>query len=352
MTDYAIDALLAPIDDAAPTGPDLEYDADFLALEREAAPKAERVMGDEVKAAEEPNWGDVAERSQALLQRSKDLRVAVHLATAWMRISGLPGWAAGMQLVRGLLESYWDGVYPQLDADDDNDPTARVNAVAPIASFNGALGYFEATAFVQSPRLGRYSLHDLRVATGDSKPSGADGSTAGDATASASLTEIEACCMDCDDDELTAVGEALAQTLEHVQAIDGIFNDNVGTAGPDLKPLLSAAKELKKFVDAQRARRHPDEAGATDGDAGDATGEDGVVQSAAANSRINGPQDVVRRIDEICDYYARAEPSSPVPLLLRRAQRLVGLSFADLMKDLAPSGVSELQMISGAADEG
>ena len=53
MTDFALDALLAPVDEASPTGLDLEYDADFLALERAAAPKDERVMGDDVKAAEE-----------------------------------------------------------------------------------------------------------------------------------------------------------------------------------------------------------------------------------------------------------------------------------------------------------
>ena len=56
----------------------------------------------------------------------------------------------------------------------------------------------------------------------------------------------------------------------------------------------------------------------------------------------------MRRLDELCDYYTRNEPSSPVPLLLRRAQRLVGMSFMDLLKDLAPGGISELQVVSGA----
>jgi type VI secretion system protein ImpA len=345
MTDYALEALLAPIDGESPTGPDLEYDADFLALERAAAPKAERVMGDEVKAAEEPDWDAVAEMALALLRRSKDLRVAVHLATAWLRTSGMPGWAAGMGLVRGLLENFWEGVYPQLDAEDDNDPTARVNAVVPISSFDGALGYFQATPFVQSPRLGRFSLRDLRIANGELKPAA---SSEGEASAPPSMTEIEACCMDCPEEELAAVATAIDAVLEHVRAIDQIFSEQVGTAGPELKPLLADAQELKKIVDAQLARRHPEaaaEAGVEGG--GDTAG----VATAAASGRINGPQDVLRRMDEICDYYARAEPSSPVPLLLRRAQRLVGMNFADLMKDLAPGGMNELQVISGPFEE-
>jgi type VI secretion system protein ImpA len=344
MTDYALEALLAPIDGESPTGPDLEYDADFLALERAAAPKAERVMGDEVKAAEEPDWEQVGDMALALLRRSKDLRVAVHLATAWLRTSGMPGWAAGMGLVRGLLENFWEGAYPQLDAEDDNDPTARVNAVVPVSSLDGALGYFQTTPFVQSPRLGRFSLRDLRIANGELKPAAA---AEGEASAPASMSEIEACCMDCPEEELAAAAAAVDAMLGHVRAIDRIFSEHVGTAGPELKPLLADGQELKKLLDAQVARRNP-QAAAEDGvEGGETTPGTGA---AAGNGRINGPQDVLRRIDEICDYYARAEPSSPVPLLLRRAQRLVGMNFADLMKDLAPGGMNELQVISGPFD--
>lgn len=338
MPNFALEELLAPIEGDAPAGPDLEYDPEFLALERAATPKDERVMGDAVKAAEEPDWDTVTTMATALLHRSKDLRVAVHLATAWLRRFGMPGWAAGMELSRGLLENFWDGLFPQLDADDDNDPTSRVNAILAIATMKGSLGFFEATPFVQSPRLGRYSLRDLRIANGELKPA--------EGAAAPSITEIEACCMDCAEEDLDAVSAAINQSLEHIRTIDQLFSEKVGAAGPDLKPLLVDVQELKKFIDPQVAKRHPEIVAEGSAEGGDAAGEGGGI-AAATNGRINGPQDVVRRIDDICDYYARAEPSSPVPLLLRRAQRLVGLSFEDLLKDLAPSGVNELQSIAG-----
>lgn len=346
MTDFALDTLLSPMDDASPTGADLEYDADFLALERAASPRAERVMGDDVKAAEEPDWNSVAEMAHDLLQRSRDLRIAVHLANAWLHTSGLPGWAAGMGLVHGLLETFWDNVYPQLDTEDDNDPTERINAVVTIASVQGSLGYLHTAPFVQSPRMGRFSLRDLRIATGETTApaSGKDGE---ESRAPPSMAEIEACCMDCPETELVATVEAIDDALEHVRGIDQVFNEHVGTEGPELKPLLADMQELKKFLDAQLARRLPETAreGATD--AGEDTDAGPTTAGVAGNGRINGPQDVMRRLDEVCDYYARAEPSSPVPLLLRRAQRLVGMTFEDLMKDLAPGGVSELQVVSG-----
>ena len=342
MALFDLEPLLAPISDDSAAGPDLEYDPAFLELERTAAPKAERAIGDAVKAAEEPDWNKVVELSEAVLARSKDLRAALHLATAWMRTSGMPGWSAGLGLIHGLLEQFWDDVHPQLDAEDDNDPTMRVNAVVPLSDLQSVLGYFRTTPFVQSPRLGRFSLRDLRIANGTLKVT-----TPGEGP-EASLTEMEACCMDCAEDELVQTTAAISEALEHAKAIDGIFTDKVGTAGPDFKNLLSDIYELKKFLDPQLARRLPVE-GEAEGEGGEAS--DSAAGPARANGAIAGPQDVMRRLDEVCDYYTRCEPSSPVPLLLRRAQRLVGMDFMDLLKDLAPGGISELRVVSGTPED-
>lgn len=343
MARYNLEPLLAPVSDESPAGPDLEYDPEFLALERAAAPKAERAVGDAVKAAEEPDWEKVVELSEAILQRSKDLRPAVHLTTAWMRSSGMPGWSAGLGLIRGLLEQFWDTVHPQLDAEDNNDPTMRVNAVVPLNDLQGVLGYFRTTPFVQSPRMGRFSLRDLRIANGTLKVT-----TPGDGP-EPSITEMEACCMDCAEEELVQTTAAISESLEHAKAIDALFNDHVGTMGPDFKNLLSDIYELKKFLDPQLARRLPAE---VQGEGvGEGGAEGGAPNAARASGPIAGPQDVMRRLDEICDYYMRCEPSSPVPLLLRRAQRLVGMDFMDLLRDLAPGGISELRVVSGTPED-
>ncbi|MEO8999624.1 MAG: type VI secretion system protein TssA [Rhodanobacter sp.] len=345
MTQYNLESLLAPIGDDSPAGDDLEYDPEFLALGRAAAPKAERAVGDNVKAAEEPDWDKVAELAETVLARSKDLRAAIYLTTAWTRTSGMSGWSAGLGLIRGLLEHFWDSVHPQLDAEDDNDPTTRVNSVVPLGDQQGVLRYFRITPFVQSPRLGRFSLRDLRIANGTLKIAASDGEP------EASMTDIEACCMDCAEDELVAVTTAIRESLEHAKAIDGIFNDRVGTAGPDFKNLLSDIYELKKFLEPQLARRLPQEGSAEEAAGGADGAGAGGGGARASTGAIASPQDVMRRLDELCDYYTRNEPSSPVPLLLRRARRLVGMGFMDLLKDLAPGGVSELQVVSGTPSD-
>jgi type VI secretion system protein ImpA len=56
-------------------------------------------------------------------------------------------------------------------------------------------------------------------------------------------------------------------------------------------------------------------------------------------------------MDRICEYYEKNEPSSPVPVLIRRAQKLVVADFEAIMRDLAPSGLDQWQVIKGSDDE-
>ena len=52
-------------------------------------------------------------------------------------------------------------------------------------------------------------------------------------------------------------------------------------------------------------------------------------------------------IDKICRYYETHEPSSPVPLILRRAQRLVSKSFVEVIQDLSPEAMRQIEIIAG-----
>ena len=66
---------------------------------------------------------------------------------------------------------------------------------------------------------------------------------------------------------------------------------------------------------------------------------------------IQGREDVIRQLDRICAWYEANEPSSPVPLLLQRAKRLVSKDFLELVRDLSPGGLSELFTVAGIENE-
>jgi type VI secretion system protein ImpA len=67
----------------------------------------------------------------------------------------------------------------------------------------------------------------------------------------------------------------------------------------------------------------------------------------AINGTIQSRQDVIRLLDQICEYYARTEPSSPLPLLLRRARRLAEMDFLQIVDELTPAMRAQLEPIVG-----
>jgi len=84
-------------------------------------------------------------------------------------------------------------------------------------------------------------------------------------------------------------------------------------------------------------------------------GDHGVAAAAAPAQGITGAarsrDDVVMLLDKIIGYYERNEPSSPLPLLLQRCRKLAALSFLDIVKDMAPAALQQVELIGGIVKE-
>src|SRR5690606_2994411 len=155
MTRIDLGSLLRPISEDAPCGDNLEYDAAFGALERAAQGTPERVMGDTVIPAAEPDWDDALEPAVALFDRTKDLRVAVPLLHGALKTGGLPAFADGLALIRGLVNDYWESVHPELDKDDNDDPTLRMNSLLVLNDRAGIVASLDRSPLISSRTLGR-----------------------------------------------------------------------------------------------------------------------------------------------------------------------------------------------------
>jgi type VI secretion system protein ImpA len=331
--------LLEPLSEESPAGADLEYDPDFGELERLSQGTPERTMGDEVIAAEAPDWKTVATKAQELLQRTKDLRVVVHLTEAATRTQGLVALADGLSVIRGLLDNYWEIVYPSLDVDDGNDATERVNSIMPLADPDRLLGATRFATMVEVPVLGKFSYRDYLVASGDLSPRA-------DETDPPEMAHIEAAFREVDLDALTATADAVAMAAEQIVAIEVKMTEHVGAASAtDLGPLNDTLTNISKLFQEQLASRG---VGVAPADSAGANGDAG----GPINGIIRSRDDAMRVLDKVCDYYERHEPSSPVPLLLRRAQRLSTKGFMDILRDLTPAGVDQAETIGGANGSG
>lgn len=316
-------------------GPDLEYDPDFLELEQAAAGKPETQFA----PAEPPVWTDVRDRAAALLERTRDLRVAVLWSRAQLHLEGVPGLLPGLQLLTGLLETFWDqGLHPALDP-DDGDAFARLNALGTLDKLEGMLGDLRQALVLTDRRLGGLRVREVEIALERLAPR-ADESLRSAAELQSMFDELADARQ-----QARAVTEAC---LEALKALHRQVVDRVGSADAvDIKAMRQMLEAVAGILPAEPDAPPPAE---SDGDAG----ADGVsAPSPAAMARggglssINSRKDAIRAIGLVREYLEKNEPTNPAQLLLRRAERLIEGNFLQVVRELAPEAVAEVARVLG-----
>lgn len=333
MSGLPVEALLAPLTAEAPCGADLSYDAAFQALEDAARGKPEQQFGDTIIAAEAPDWRVVHSQALDLAARTRDLRIAIYLWRAATKQSQVAGFAQGLELILGLLDRHWSHVFPLLDAEDNNDPTMRLNALAPLADAQGV--HVELRSLRIGSAKSGLTLRDLELALGKTQP-----------RAGESVRSVDSIVKAIEDQEAESPGalEAMQQAHRSLLAIDALLASRVPGLGPDLKSLARLTQMLADA--ASRAAGQP--AATLDAEPGVAPA---VARASGAPGTIASRADALAALDRVCTWFESNEPSHPAPLLIRRAQRLMSKNFIDIIKDLVPDGIDQVHKIAGAAPE-
>jgi type VI secretion system protein ImpA len=329
-----IPTLLQPVSPALPCGPNLEYSPLYLEALRAVEGRPDAQYGSLHVAAVEPDWKRVKTATLELLAQSRDLRLALWLTRSLVALHGVAGVADGCALIEGWLAQYWDHVYPQLDEDEDGDPTARLNTLSALNDTTGLVRELGSALLVDSPRHGRVYLRDIEPAeVGEARSS--------DVTLDPAA--VDARFADADVDAVVALDDTLVSAQRSLQRIDALITERLGPGGgialTALQRILGRAGQV---VHAQR-ERHPAFVGASP----ERVAPD-VIPEPLRDERIASRADVVRTLDRLCAYYAQAEPSSAVPLLLQRARKLVGMRFIEAVAELAPAGAEQARHWAGA----
>jgi type VI secretion system protein ImpA len=366
---------LAPLDDDFdPSGRALEYDPVFVAMERAARGREEQQFGDTVIDAEPPQWAAVCKLATDLLERTHDLRVGVHLAEAVIDSEGLAGFAECLEMLAVWLKREWDTVHPQLDGDDEFDPTLRVNILTRLTDSRRVL-----------ERLCNVTVADVRglgtVHVGDLIAIAEKGTEDNER-----LSALETTLAGCPQVPLVAAATSLRTALAAVKRLDQALCERIGVAksvefGPLTRILKLSLQVLADRLErrqicletapqpgstsavAQPAMSGLQDAAATLGstNAGllslvepssteHATEcQPGTARISPRDWQIASRDDVTSALDRLCAYFAQYEPSSPIPLLLARAKRLVPMTFLEILQELGPDVLSQAQRLQGDA---
>jgi len=352
------DPLLVEITPEFPSGEnDLEYDPAFIELEKniQGVPEIE-IGGKIVQEAKEPNWAEIQTAAGELLVRTHDLRVAISLTRALLHNEGLMGLRDGLKLLLCLIERFWDTMHPQFATEDNNDPTQRINTLMALCDYETIIAPLMGVTLCSSPKMGVYSLRDIHAATGKLSISKKNDRPL------PSMAAIEAAFKDCEAKTVQAAAAATVESLLSLSGLETLLKEKVGAkSAPEFKELRKVLKDMDDLLSQQLAKRK--EFKSTVPKEKPATQKPTVVKNTppaqSVSSREGEPmntiiscrQDVIRLLDQICVYYDQNEPASPVPLLLKRAKRLVEKNFFEIMQDVAPESVAQLEKLIGRTKE-
>jgi type VI secretion system protein ImpA len=354
---FDIDPFLAEVTSEHPSGDaDLEYDPEFIKLEEEmkGAPEIE-IGGKIVQEARNPNWHEIQKSAAGLLTRTHDLRVAMAFTRALLNTEGLVGLEAGLRLLHGFVERFWDSLYPRLPRDDDYDPTQRINILMTLCDREAMIDPLIKATLCGSPAMGGCSLRDIRKAAGT-----LGGPSQNQAPASTPAI-IDAIFQDCDVNTLLASREVIGESLLRLSRLEDSLKEKVESErAPQFDELRLVIDEMRLVFDRQIGK-HPSPARPEPGNKIEPTppavvnrtppAAAGSAQEGHLMDTINSRQDVTRLLDQICLYYEKHEPASPVPFLLKRAARLVDKNFVEIVQDMAPESAAQIQKLIGGSKE-
>jgi type VI secretion system protein ImpA len=328
--------LLDPITAEAPCGEDLE-DTQLL-----ASFDGFRIFGQAAPLEPVPDWSEIRNRSLEALRRSKDLRVLAHYASAVLRTDGVPAFADTIRVAAAWLESWWTDVYPLAT----EDLILRTNSLNCFADPMGVIDGLRRMPLIVSRAHGTFSLRDIDIATGQVAPREGDGRPNED--------QINAAIAAMPPDELAELHGSVASAVTALRSIDARMRDEGGPeAAPSFDPLSAQLGRIERLLrpyataaapsDDVATEAAPEESAAAGSDDGGRRGVPGAIRSR---------QDAIRAIDAAVEFFRTNEPSSPVPMFLERAKRLVSKDFLEVLADVAPDAVPQARAAGGLPYEG
>ncbi len=118
--------LLAPLDGHDPCGEDMSFSPEFDAIQQSRIEEDSSLdQGAWVTERKIANWPFIEKQCIDLLTtRAKDLRLGLWYTEAATHTQGFAGFSSGLELLNGLITTYWQDLHPIAD---DGDQEARIS---------------------------------------------------------------------------------------------------------------------------------------------------------------------------------------------------------------------------------
>lgn len=113
------ESILTPIEGENPAGENLRYTPTYDAIQEARREDDDLDRGEWDREVKTADWQTVKQLAlEALTEKTKDIQIAVWLLEALIRTDGFKGLDVGLSLLAGLMEHFWENLYPEIEDDD------------------------------------------------------------------------------------------------------------------------------------------------------------------------------------------------------------------------------------------
>jgi type VI secretion system protein ImpA len=298
-----------------------------------AAIDAFRVFGQSTPLTSETDWRAINAAALEALGTSHDFRLLAHLAAAQLRLTGLQSFVDSLGVAARWLEDSFDDVFPRID----DDAVLRKNALNYFADRMAVIDALRRVPLVTNRQLGSFSLRHVAIAAGQQAPGEED---AGSAPTEAQINGAFAAAPP---EDLVQLVASIDTGLSALKAIELAMVAKQGVqAAPDTGPLSEVLARMRDIV----AKHVPLPAM----EAGVEGAGDGETPAGGVPGQIRSREDAIRSLDAVAEFFRRCEPSSPVPMFVERAKRLISRNFLEVLAELAPDSLAAVKHVGGIRD--
>jgi type VI secretion system protein ImpA len=318
-------ALLEPIPGDNPAGESVRYSGVYDAIQEARREDDALPMGEWQREVKTADWPAVIRLStEAIAGKSKDLQSAIWLVEALTKRHGFAGLRDGLQLLRGLQEHFWDGLYPEIEDGDLEFRAGPLNwlneklptSIREVELTEGDLPYswnhWDESRKVDN--LGRQNPDAMQQAIAEGKITGEQFDKSVDGTSRAFIENLF---------------EDLNQTKEELSQVERIVDEKFGRDAPSLIKIRNALDDCHAVVSTilkKKREQDPNYRASSD------TQSDSVEPDSAGHGNAmpnlgswsgepRSREEAFQRLAVLAAYLKRVEPQHPVSYLLERAVR-------------------------------
>ncbi len=342
-----LDQLLAPISEECAAGDDIREDttqnSSYYRIKeaRTTARAAERKnMFDSDTSEADAQWRKILELAPDILQyQAKDLDIACWYTEALIRRHNYQGLRDGFKLIKGLIELYWDDLYPVPDEDGIETRVASLTGLNGEGTEGVLIAPIRNVDITEGSEPGPFNYWKYQQVLEVEKEIDEEARTEKASRLGFSIADVEHAVADSSESFFVDLCDDLSETIVIYRGISDLLDEKCGinSSPPSsniiniLEDCLGAVKHIGKY-------KIPEPEGESNLNKGESeTGTDSVpATTSQVSAVVSNREDAFRKLLEISDFFRKTEPHSPISYMLERVVKWGDLPLESLIRELIP----------------